>query len=288
MSETVTINLDEHTPGSVLPVEEGFADDYENDVVSGSNLAKQLDVVIVGMARNIGPILPHTIRRLEVIGERFNSWRAVVVENDSEDDTKDVLRGWAEARPGQVIADCRDLGREHLHGFERARVERYAEYRNRYREIAANTWPTAELTLAVDMDPWGGFSTDGIMSSVAWINRLPRAAAMASTSLFLAKTADGGTTWAHYDQWAFRQWSTAVRFDPYFLQWLPPVGVPPIRVVSAFGACCLYRNSDFYECPYESTDGDIEHVGLHKHIAERGGEIYLNPASRVVMHWLQT
>lgn len=285
MSESVTIHLDKHTADSVLPVEDEWRTDYEADVDEGCRVARDTDVVIVGMARNIGALLPHTIRRLEEIGRQFRSWAAVVVENDSEDDTKKVLRDWAAARPGQVVADCRDLGREHLHGFERARVERYAEYRNRYREIAANSWPGAELTLAVDLDPWGGYSNKGILSSVAWMNRLPNAAAMASISLFTANTADGKKVWAHYDQWAFRQWSARPRWDSYFLQWMPPPGVPPIRVVSAFGAACLYHNEYFYVAEYESVGGDIEHVGLHQNIAQMGGEIYLNPASRVVMHW---
>jgi hypothetical protein len=284
--ETVTIDLDQYTPDMAVPVEAEYEDRFRADVDDGAAVAAQEQLVIVGMARNIGAILPHTINRLERIAARFGSWRAVVVENDSIDDTKSVLRDWAEARPGQVIADCRDLGREHLSGFERARVERYAEYRNRYREIAANEWPEARYTLAVDLDPWGGFSEDGILSSVAWMGHLPLTAAMASTSIYLAKTANGQRTWAHYDQWAYRQYSYTPRWDTYFLQWLPPPGTPPVRVFSAFGAACLYSNQWFYRCRYESIDGDIEHVGLHKHMADLGGACYLNPASRVLMHWM--
>jgi hypothetical protein len=282
----VTFDLDEHTPATAVPVEPEWQRAFARDVLDGANQAIDKTVVIVGMARNIGALLPHTIRRLEEIGGKFREWSAVVVENDSEDDTKKILNDWAEARPGQVIADCRDLGREHLHGFERARVERYAEYRNRYRIIAATWQPKADLVLAVDLDPWGGYSLDGLMSSVAWMSRLPWAAAMASTSVYLAKLQSGHRTWAHYDQWAFRQWSYAPRWDPYFLQWLPPPGVPPIEVHSAFGAACLYDAKSFYAAEYESVDGDIEHVGLHRNMREAGGRIYLNPASRVLMHWI--
>lgn len=285
--ERVTVDISQHSPDSVLPVEDEWVDDYDKDVAHGRELAKSKSVVIIGQARNIGAMLPHTIRRLEEIGNCFRTWSAVVVENDSEDNTKDALHAWANARPDQVIADCRDLGREHLHGFERARVERYAEYRNRSLEIAEERWPDADFVLAVDLDPWGGYSLEGVLSSVAWLKYLPNAAGMASTSLYEAVTATGDRVWAHYDQWAFRQWSWTPRWDRYFVQWLPPPGVEPIPVKSAFGACVLYDSFPLFDlkCRWHSIDGDIEHVGLHRQIADKGGRMYLNPASRVVMHW---
>ena len=285
--EVVTVNIEEFTPDAVLPVEDEWRDDYERAVRKGRERTEMLDVVIIGQARSIGGMLPHTIRRLEQIGNCFHSWGAVVVENDSVDDTKSVLQAWEKSRPGQVVADCRDLGCEHLHGFERSRVERYAEYRNRSLEIAKDRWPHAHFVLAVDLDPWGGYSVEGILSSAYWIENTPYAAGMASTSLYQAATATGETMWAHYDQWAFRQWSWAPRWDRYFLQWLPPPGVEPIPVKSAFGACVLYDAPMLFEdgCRWESIDGDIEHVGLHRQIADAGGQMYLNPASRVVMHW---
>lgn len=285
MSQTVTINIEEHTPDTVLPVEDEFRAAYDYHVDRGRAVAKGLTVAIVGMARNIGALLPHTIQRLERIGECFGHWRACVVENDSEDDTKDILRAWEDERPGQVVADCRDLGREHLHGFERARVERYAEYRQRYLDFSNGG--TNDYVLAVDLDPWGGFSLEGVMTSVSWLTHesCVMAGGMASTSLYQAMTHDKKPAWAHYDQWAFRQWSFTPRWDPYFLHWMPPPGTPPIRVHSAFGACCLYRASALRGARYVSENGDIEHVGLHRNMLRNGWQMYLNPSSRVVMHW---
>lgn len=285
--DAVTIRLNEFPPDSVLPVDEEFADDYALDVQDGCEIAAESSVVFVGMARQIADVLPVTIHRLEEIGSRFRQWNAVVVENDSTDGTKGVLESWRDARAGGVIVDCRDLGREHLHGFERLRVERYAEYRNRYREIAANAFPRADYVIAVDLDPWGGFSLDGVMHSLAMFGELPEAACMASTSLYRARTDAGKLTWAHYDLWALRMYGPRPRFDPWQPLWLPPPGAKPIRVVSAFGALATYIARPFYEAQYRSIDGDIEHVGLHLSLADSGWQCYLNPASRVVMHWLQ-
>jgi len=285
--EAVTIRLDEFGPDSVLPVDEEFAEEFAVAVRDGREIASESSVVFVGMARQIADVLPVTIHRLEEIGACFRDWGAVVVENDSTDGTKDVLASWRDARSGRVVVDCRDLGRDHLHGFERLRVERYAEYRNRYREIAATSFPRADYVIAVDLDPWGGFSLDGVMHSLAMFGEHPHAGCMASTSLYRARTDSGKLTWAHYDLWALRMYGPRIRFEPWQPLWLPPPGAPPIRVVSAFGALATYRARPFYDAEYRSTDGDIEHVGLHLSMAASGWQCYLNPASRVVMHWLQ-
>lgn len=285
--KTVSISLDDYSPEEVLPVDEEFAEDFARAVERGRDIAKRKRVVFVGMARSIAGILPTTIRRLEQIGQQFANWEAVVVENDSNDDTKRVLQHWAEQRPGQVLADCRDLGYEHLHGFEALRVQRYAELRNRYRTLAAEFAPEADYVIAVDLDAWGGYSTLGVLHSVAMFDELPQAACMASTSLYRAKTEAGRLVWGHYDLWALRMYGPRIRFDPWQPLWLPPPGARPIRVYSAFGALAMYRAKPFYNTPYQSYDGDIEHVGLHRNMQSEGWEIYLNPASRVVMHWLE-
>ena len=96
--ETVTVNVEQFTPDDVLPVEPEWQADYHDAVSRGREVARQQSVVIVGQARSIGAMLPHTIRRLEEIGNCFRSWSAVIVENDSIDDTKAVLQAWADAR----------------------------------------------------------------------------------------------------------------------------------------------------------------------------------------------
>jgi glycosyltransferase involved in cell wall biosynthesis len=285
----VTISLGAFPPDVALPVDEEFADDFRDTVEFGRSIAKTARVVFVGMARSIAGILPTTIARLEEIGQEFASWQAVVVENDSADDTKDVLRAWQARRPGQVLVDCQDHGYEHLHGFEALRVVRYAILRNRYRTLAAEFARNADFVIAVDLDAWGGYSLEGVLHSVAMFSRRAYrdAACMASTSLYRAKTEAGKLVWGHYDLWALRMYGPRVRFDPWQPLWLPPPGARPIRVYSAFGALAVYRPQPFYETAYESYDGDIEHVGLHRNMQQKGWQIYLNPASRVVMHWLE-
>lgn len=285
MTALTTFDPNRNPPEVVLPVDDEFRDIHSTVCSEGRAIAVESHVVFVGMARDIDGILPLTIERIENIGGLFKRWSAVVVENDSRDDTKKVLKAWEAARGGQVVADCRDLGHERLSGFERDRVERYAELRTRYRDIARDRFPAADFVIAVDLDPWGGYCPMGVLNSVGWLARLPSAACMASTSLFEANTDAGVRVWAHYDQWAFREFGFRPRWSRHFPLWLPPPGSPPIRVFSAFGALAVYRPGPFFDHAPRSIGGDIEHVGLHRSMIEAGWEIYLNPSSRVVMHW---
>jgi hypothetical protein len=92
--------------------------------------------------------------------------------------------------------------------------------------------------------------------------------------------------WLHYDAWALRLNSF---WDDYTAdaggwkhQWLPPVGSPVVRVCSAFGGLAVYRTLDYLAGTY--TGEDCEHVTFHASLA---GSMYLDPAMRTIMHWVE-
>lgn len=288
--KTYRVHPGRHSPDEMQPVDDEFTELYRQAVEVGRRAASSQAVCFVGMARDIAGVLPFNLTRLEALGSLFRDWSAVVVENDSTDGTKQVLAEWQERHGSQVIVDSRDLGRERLSGFEAARVERYAEYRTRYRDLAAESFGNVDLVIAVDLDPWGGWSPEGVLNGVGWMTTLPRAAGMASVSLYQQQlNADGQDIRlvCHYDAWAWRAaYSWRHRIERHFALWLPPVGSPPIPCNSAFGALCIYRAAPFFKHAPVSIDGDIEHVGLHRAMADDGWEFFINPSQRTLMHWL--
>lgn len=279
------------SPDTALPVDDEFREQFDARVAQGREIARRSSVCFVGMARDIAGVLPFSIQRIEQMGALFDRWTAVVVENDSRDATKEVLHEWS-VRQRNVCVDSQNLGRERLAGFEPLRVQRYAEYRTRYRDIAAATRDRPDYVVAVDFDPWGGWSVEGLLNGIAWMDVMPSAAGMASVSLYEQpwqapdKDGEAASLLCHYDQWAWRWQGWKQRMEPWFSLWLPPPGSPPIRCKSAFGALCIYRPAPFFECAPVSIDGDIEHVGLHKQMASRGWEFFINPSQRTLMHWI--
>jgi len=275
-----------HSPDYLAPVEDEWLSDFNTATMLGRDKAAQSSVVFVGMARSIDGVLPWSIERIQEIGKSFASWHAVVVENDSNDGTKDILHAWQASDPARVLVTCTDYGRPHLHGFERDRVESYAQYRNECRTIAQEIAPDADYVIVLDLDAWGGYSQDGVLNSIFWLERILTAGAMASVSLFEIKDQLGTLHLCHYDQWAFRWESYTHRIREWFTRWIPPIGSQPMLVKSAFGGLCVYKAAPFYASHYFSDQGDIEHVGLHKSLKANGYDVFLNSASRVTMHWI--
>ena len=281
-----TERSDRYLPDEVLQVDDEWRELYQQRVLEGIEFAARSHVTICGMARNIAGILPVTISRLKTITDHFSSWGVAIVENDSTDDTKAVLASLEEQNPGRVVCHMQDYNWPHLHGWEPERVQRYAMLRNTYREMARDHWPHSDVVLCVDLDCWGGWSIEGLLNGLGWLNHKKSAACMASTSLFQHQFFSDGPAWGHYDCWALRVHGWKHVLTPWKTFWLPPVGAPPIKVFSAFGAAALYRPEAFFKHAYESIDGDIEHAGLHRSMIEDGWKIYLNPAQRSLMHWL--
>jgi hypothetical protein len=277
-----------HPPDKVLPVDPEFASLFTEVACEGAVVAAKSKVVLCGMARNIGHILPLSLQRIKRLSEFFAEWSFVCVENDSTDDTKKILQDFCEANPGRAVCDLRDLGRPHLRGFEPARVQAYAEYRNRYRELAQQQCPDADFVIPIDLDAWGGWSDHGVLNGIGWLNRIERAACMSSVSLFKDSQLllSDRVAWAHYDQWAFRWHGWRARLDPWFVFWLPPPGAHPLQVNSAFGGLAIYKADPFWAHEYASDDGDIEHVGLHRRMIDSGWGVFLNPGQRCVMQWV--
>ena len=278
----------QHEPDAAAPVDHEFSAVYADACCEGALHAAKSKLAVVGLARDIAGILPRTLKRIGETVRHFADWRAFVVENDSTDGTKDVLREWFDEHPENVVVQMCDNGRPHLHGFERDRVVALADYRNRCRELVREHYPEADYVLAVDLDAWSGWSVHGVINGMGWHQRLPKAGCLASVSLFkhAGTLIEGKAPWAHYDNWAFRGIGWTPRFGPWFTFWIPPVGAPPIQVNSAFGGLAIYKTQPYLEAEYSGDNGDCEHVNYHREMQSKGWQIFLNPAQRCVMHWL--
>lgn len=281
-----TERADRFLPDAVHPVDDEWQSLFDEVTREGREFASKSHLTICGMARNIGGILPVTIHRLRQLTKHFAGCAVCVVENDSTDNTKEILADFERQNPGSVVAHMQDYNWPHLHGWEPERVQRYAMLRNTYRELSQDHWPHTNLILCVDLDCWGGWSVDGLLNGVGWMQRKKTAACMASVSLFQHQFFTSGPAWGHYDTWALRVHGWKHELHPWKTLWLPPAGSPPVPVYSAFGAAAFYRPEPFWQNAYESIDGDIEHAGLHRSMIADGWDIFLNPSQRSLMLWL--
>ena len=284
---TVTMR-DEHYPDAVLPVDKEFQQQYLDATCEGAVIAAGVKVAIVGLARNLGNLMPVTIRRIYDTAAMFQDFQIVIVENDSDDGTAEAVRQWADDDPDHVVAQTNTTGRPQLSGFEPQRMQAMAEYRNLGQQLLREHCRECDYVVVLDTDAWGGWSNYGILNGIAWHERVAKAGCMASTSLFkhAGIQVGGEIKWCHYDQFAFRWYGWDVRLEPWFPFWLPPPGAAPLPVRSAFGGLAIYKRDAYLSASYSSPDGDCEHVHLHRMMKDKGWDTYLNPAQRCVMSWL--
>ena len=246
---------------------------YRDDVNNGRQVMRRRRVVICGLARNTAGVLPATIARIERLGGNFQDYRAVIFENDSEDDTREILLDW-QGTNKRVSILCEDLG-DPIHRPIRCvhRAASMAHYRNRCRDFIASHFSHFDHVIVIDTDIPFGWSFDGIANTFGHLGW-----DFVGAYGILEKACGGKNELIHYDSWAFREKGS---YDPSptavvnRMHWRR--GTPMFEVYSCFGGLGIYRMSAMLACRYDGSD--CEHVSFHRRMRSAGFDrLYLNPS----------
>lgn len=275
--------------------QEPFLSSYAERVEDGASRLKHAAVAFVGLARNCAGPLAANLDRVERLGSHCKSWKLHIESNDCNDSTVDVLAAFCR-RHRQATFHYQMLGRPHFGAeFAGRRTVALAEYRTTCQRWVRACAADCDYVVVIDWDSWGGWNHDGVLNGFGWLVELQGAYGMASVSLFQHDWGDG-PTWAHYDLWALRGvGQPGCYFDTYRngyggfgYTWVPPVGSQPAVVASAFGGMAIYRTDAYLRGTYDG-ESDCEHVTFHRSIAGATGQhLYVCPAMRTVMHWMET
>jgi len=287
-----------NVPDALVYPLEHFAADFKSTYDIGESVWRDSRVAFVGLARNCGRWLADNLGRLEILASKCHAWQLHVETNDNDDCTDQVLVDFCKAHRQATFHSQRIGRRQFTAEFAGPRTEALAEYRTKCQTWVRQCAAHVDFVVVLDFDMWGGWSHAGMMHGVGSLTLKPDAYGMASVSLFqmpiVMQQEDGtgkpGQAWLHYDCWALRLNSA---FDDYQAgwggwkhHWLPPVGSPPVPVCSAFGGMAIYDVDAYLKGQYDGLD--CEHVGFHRTIAQRTGrQLFLDPAMRTVMHWLE-
>jgi hypothetical protein len=286
-----------NVPDHLIYPLEVFAADYKRHADAGAEELAKAEVVFVGLARNCGTWLAHNLARLELLAAGCKAWQLHIETNDNEDDTDQVLLDFCRQHPQATFTSQRLGRKQYTTEFAGRRTEALAQYRTACQRWVAENVRHADYVVVIDFDAWGGWSHSGFLHGLGRMAATKDAIGMASVSLIQHpqmqmgedKKPTLGIGWVHYDAWALRLNSA---WDDYTSgmggwkhQWLPPVGSPPVPVVSAFGGMVIYDTYAYLKGTYSGKD--CEHVPFHVTMAEQAkGRLYLDPAMRTVMHWM--
>lgn len=266
-------------PESLYPPESSLAKDYAEKILLGTSRASLSSVAILGLARNCGNILPYTISRINKLAQFFKFAKVFILENDSEDNTKDLLRQW-EARNINIYStnfDWPKLG----NGRDLFRATKMAYLRNTLRNWFLQSKTFVDYIILLDMDLVGGWSYEGILNSIGHDNW----DVIGSNSVIYHHT-ESGLVRLFYDTWAYRDIGDSSAKPDYKMNLLYfNRGQPLYRVWSCFGGLAIYQSRPFtypniqYSAMSLHNNIECEHVSFHTALRLAGFKnIFINPS----------
>jgi hypothetical protein len=244
-------------------------------------------VVIVGCARDCEAFLPAVLQNVSRIANLYSHAAFVFVENDSRDNTREILQRWLSERANSFLVCLNGLAAQ-----ETRRTARLAIARNAYME-AMHYHHLAKLDhlLVLDFDivNTNVISEESLGEAIRFLDSSSQNAAVFANQL------------PYYDIWALRHdvwcpddcWGKIANrpaylprhraIERYFTSRQVRISPdsPPVAVRSAFGGLGIYKLDFVRAARYVGLlpDGSeiCEHVAFNEAAVRMGGILYVYP-----------
>jgi hypothetical protein len=242
--------------------------------------------VIVGCARDCEIFLPAVLKNITRIANLYSQAAFVFVENDSTDNTRDILQNWLGQHANSLLV-CLDG----LLVQETRRTVRLAIARNAYMEALRPHLDEFDHMVVLDFDNvnCNVISEESLEEAIEFLDSSRQNAAVFANQL------------RYYDIWALRHdvwcpedcWSK-IMSRPAYLPLHRAVeryvtsrqisihpSTPPVAVRSAFGGLAIYKSDFVRTARYVGvlSDGSeiCEHVAFNGEAVRGGGLLHIFP-----------
>ena len=225
------------------------------------NGAQEKRAVFAGTVRDCSRFLPNVLQNVSRLAALYEDAAFVIAENDSEDETKSMLRTWLGRQSHGHLIDL-----DGLMDIEKIRTQRIATARNACLDfIFSRTYREYDHLVMLDFDDVNALpiAIEDFVAAVNFLEENPAAAgvfanqAMAYYDIRALRHAN----WCMDDCWeqiaARPSWMSlglAKILYVYRRQFSIPADAQPIRVRSAFGGLGVYKMSKILDCRYYSLD----------------------------------
>jgi glycosyltransferase involved in cell wall biosynthesis len=262
----------------------------------GEEKMRNSSVSICSIVRDCESNLKKNIPGVELLRSLFKESEIVVFENDSKDNTKEILKAWQRnSKNIHVFTDTFGSTTIPTKGsikgnpfYSISRIEKMVLYRNKYMNFLNTQGNDRDFVIIIDLDI-SGFDIDGIANSFGSTTDWDCISANGTSlsSRFRRQYHDAYAL-IEYDKMNQIQTEQSIKLNRIRYSYLQK-GMPLFPVDSAYGGVAIYKwpsvKNIYYSC---LLNDDIrvqcksEHVGLHKTMKENGsGKIYINPAMSV-------
>lgn len=260
-------------------------------VKDGLAFFKTKKLVICGLIRNSEKTVELISRQIAAVGSLFADYRAIIVENDSTDRTREWLLQIVDSNPKIKVLGCgvnspictMNLKPTIQHDRAISRIEKMVLLRNMYlQEI--QTDPAVkdfDFVLMWDLDIRGEFYLDGVGTCGWYFNHginSEKVNVLCSNAVIHINndSADPITSGKYYDPYAYKDFSQVKTFTTIDDVDPPSCAGDPIHLKSCFNGLALYRKTVLTGHKYGTeaigNESLCEHVVLHSDM----NNIYLN------------
>lgn len=271
---------------------------YFDDLYKKGQLrSNSLKVIIFGMVRDCSKTLQRNIPTIEAIGSHFADYRVIVLENNSKDNTKEVLQKWQQNN-NKVTAYLNDFDEEkyklipadknYFKYFQLNKLQKYYDYRNYLKQIVDDVEFESDYSLLIDMDV-ARIDVKGVITSFGSdIDWDAVTANGYSYSPSLKRRYHDTFALCEYGMEDKKQTLQMIQDYQSIFSYLRK-GMPFIRVYSAFGGIAIYKTEAIkglrYE-PFFNNYGQVqvrcEHFALFNSMAKNGyRNVFINPNMEV-------
>jgi hypothetical protein len=247
-------------------------------------------LLILGVGKNIAPCLPNMITKLEQLGSHFKDYHVIIYENNSTDQTADVLNLWMLQNP-KVTIISEYLSPEQLHARTKShalrdkapcRMELIAFARNHVlKQAMRDEYSDYNYVVMTDLDFRHGWSVDDVIASFNCVDEWD----------CIAANGVHGDRY-HYDRFAYRdeQFPLGPELlgeEFWRIRLEQPIAFEPgsalKKVYSAFGGMALYKKSSLKDCWYSGyvTD-DLMHLSVQIINNLQPGHLYFKVYSHLI------
>lgn len=265
---------------------------YKESIQRGYEEAKNKTIIITSLAREVELRISDSKNKLENIGKCFKDYRIIIYENDSQDDTRDMLLDWSKENEKVIILDCCDEGScdcklnsidSYKSGWAgKERIEKMRHLREKLLIYCRNNFSHFDYYLTYDFDLQGGLYLDGLITSFSENNwDMIFARGLQSMPKITKKRL------ILYDSLPYipmnmdfnHKNSLKFMFDKFDKD-LGKVkaGSNFVRCKSGFNGLAIYKMKSVKDSSYKKSNFYCEHIDLHYNMSINGyDKIYYNP-----------
>jgi hypothetical protein len=280
----------------LYPQQPQYIELYNQHIEYGNAFIKNKKVLFLGLCRDVEDIIESNLSKISKLGEKFQEYKIILFENDSKDKTNSIIKNLAINNPN-IHLISQTLNRQKYGPCQdKQRIIALAEYRNLLKKYAKEHYINYDYVIVIDTD-FLDFSINGIINSFGYFATNSNIGAIAGNSFTMNPCFHNNklSLW-NYDSWAYREYwwnnwqiesfNELLNYDRmvWFGYYIPPVGLPPKQVNSAFGGACIY-DSKYYFSNVDYGAFDCEHVCFHYnlYVNNPNFQLFINPSQIMLL-----